>query len=91
MTLKDHLNQLKLLYEEMPKKTRVLVKKGTVSDISRIFAILGSRISDTTLNGFTPDEYKEEDNPEYPKESYEQFIAKMIEKKKKRIMHVLDV
>lgn len=91
MTLKDHLNQLKLLYDEMPQKTRVLVKKGTMSAFASVLGEFCSRLGETVFDGYTPDEYAEEDNPQYPKESYEQFIAKMIEKKKERIMHVLDV
>lgn len=91
MTLQDHLKQLKLLYDEMPPKIRVLVKKGTVPNFANALALLGCRLNETIFDGFTPDEYVEEDNPQYPKESYEQFIAKMIEKKKARIMHVLDV
>ena len=37
------------------------------------------------------DEYEEQDNPEYPQESYEEFINKMIEKKKLKIEKVLDL
>ena len=36
-------------------------------------------------------EYETIDNPHYPKESYEAFIARMIEKKKLKIEKVLDL
>lgn len=36
-------------------------------------------------------EYETEKNPLYPEESYEQFIAALIDKKKKKIERVLDL
>ena len=40
------------------------------------------------LPQYNNDEYEEIDNPEYPNESYEQFITKLIEKKKVRIERI---
>ena len=37
------------------------------------------------------DIYEERDNPDYPNESYEAFISKMIDKKKLKIEKVLDL
>lgn len=85
LSLQEHLSQLKLLYSELPQRIKVLVKKGTpakwlttVSAISR--ALYGEN-----------DIYEERDNPDYPNESYEAFISKMIDKKKLKIEKVLDL
>lgn len=91
LTLDEHLKQLKKLYAELPQKIKVLVRKGSPSALSNMSAIL-SRIalsfSDTCG---TPDEYEERDNPNYPEESYEAFILRMIKYKKLKIERVLDL
>ena len=85
LSLQAYLSQLKLLYSELPQRIKVLVKKETpakwlttVSAISR--ALYGEN-----------DIYEERDNPDYPNESYEAFISKMIDKKKLKIEKVLDL
>lgn len=91
LTLDEHLKQLKKLYAELPQKIKVLVRKGSPSALSNMSAIL-SRIalsfSDTCG---TPDEYEERDNPNYPEESYEAFVLRMIKYKKLKIEKVLDL
>ncbi len=37
------------------------------------------------------DEYEEKDNPNYPQESYEEFISNMINLEKLKIQKVLDL
>lgn len=80
--------QLKKLYDELPQKIKVLVRKGTKSGIESTLKIFGERVG--RLYG-TPDEYEEQDNPNYPNEGYEAFILRMINAKKLKIEKVLDL
>lgn len=89
MSLDEHLSQLKTLYKELPKKISILVKKGEPAPWTHKFAEL-AQFATQALVG-TPDEYVEQDNPNYPKESYEMFISRMVKAKKLRIEKVLDV
>ena len=86
MGLNEHLEQLKLLYHELPEKINVLVKKG---EPAPIFANLSRALGRAW--GGTPDEYEERDNPDYPEESYGAFISNMIRLKKIKIEKVLDL
>ncbi|MFQ6880182.1 MAG: helix-turn-helix domain-containing protein [Oscillospiraceae bacterium] len=88
MSLQEHLEQLKLLYNELPKKISVLVKKGEPSPIFETLASLSNKM---TIWAGTPDEYEERDNPNYPEESYEAFVLNMIKLKKQKIERVLDL
>lgn len=88
MSLKEHLEQLKLLYNEVPKTIRVLVKKG---EPSPILTAIASKFGSIALWGGTEDEYEERENPDYPDESYESFIHNMIKLKKLKIEKVLDL
>lgn len=87
LSLPEHLRQLRLLYEEMPRNIRVVVRRGEPSKFARALSLLSSASS--TLYGEV--EYEEQPNPVYPQESYEQFVSRMIEAKKLRIERVLDV
>ena len=76
---------LKQLYGELPEKIKILVKKGsptpwmtTLTSVSKLFYS-------------SNDVYDERDNPNYPEESYEAFVQRMIEKKKLKIEKVLDL
>ena len=87
LSLEQHLQQLKVLYAELPKKVKILVRRGdhpfreaALTLISSLSAIVG-----------TPDEYEEIDNPDYPEESYEAFIGRMIKSKKLKIEKCLDL
>ena len=85
LRLEEHLQQLKVLYAELPQKIRVLVKKGepalwTTSISQTLRAMYGGR-----------DVYEEQDNPDFPEERYESFIVRMIERKKLKIEKVLDL
>ena len=85
LSLQEHLSQLKQLYGELPKTIRVLVKKGEPPILS------------TALSAFSKmfygsdDIYEYMDNPNYPDESYEAFISRMIGRKKLKIEKVLDL
>lgn len=88
MTLEQHLAQLKVLYNEMPKTVKVLVKKGTASTFALTMRSIADLFSSTDGMG---DVYEERSNPFYPEEDYEQFISRMITKKKVRIENELGV
>lgn len=88
MSLHEHLEQLKILYNELPKKISVLVKKG---EPLPIFATLASTLKKIDIWGGMSDEYEEKDNPNYPEESYEAFISNMIRLKKLKIEKILDL
>ena len=88
LTLKQHLEQLRILYNELPKKINVLVRKG-ISPFAGIASSLATSFKPFSI--LSQDEYEEQDNPEYPQESYEEFINKMIKKKKLKIEKFLDL
>jgi len=71
--LKEHLEQLKVLFAEIPKT------RGSAIQISM------SSLFSKALGGFA------ELNPNYPKESFEVFVLRMIEFKKHRVAEELDV
>ena len=87
LSLDEHLSQLKRLYSELPKKIRVLIRKGKQPAFTSALKILAEAV-----NGiYGQDEYEEQDNPNYPDESYEAFILRMISAKKIKIEKVLDL
>lgn len=89
LTLSEHLAQLKILYNELPQKIRVLVRKGdTHNNLSSLSTTLGKLVMMLNEN---PDEYKEIDNPNYPEETYEAFILRVIKMKKLKIENFLDI
>lgn len=88
ISLDLHLEQLKKLYSELPQKIHVLIRKGEPTGIQSAlerFASISSSIFKTN------NEYEEQDNPNYPGESYEAFILRMITVKKLKIEKVLDL
>lgn len=89
LSLKEHLEQLQFLYDSIPQKKRVLVKKGKrfVGAMEGLQA-LSERM--TEILG-EPDQYEEVPNENYPSEDYEQFLVRMIDKKKLKIEKVLDL
>lgn len=89
LSLKEHLEQLQFLYDSIPQKKRVLVKKGKrfVGAMEGLQA-LSERM--TEIFG-EPDQYEEVPNENYPSEDYEQFLVRMIDKKKLKIEKVLDL
>lgn len=76
LQLEEHLKQLSTLYNNlMPYKYSL---NGLFRGINSLTAIGSARIAGIK-------------NPCYPDESYEEFIARMIEQKKKKIEKVLDL
>lgn len=87
LSLEKHLQQLRVLYAELPKKMKVLVRKGKPNIIASGMA---ATIRNLGIWG-EPDQYEEIDNPDYPEESYEAFIGRMIKSKKLKIEKCLDL
>lgn len=80
LELEEHIAQLKILYGHIEKKI-LIHNPGPLSiDLGE----WGKQIS-ASLFG----KKELEDNPIYPKEDYEEFIARMIETKKKTIENVI--
>lgn len=81
LELEDHLEQLKKLYDKMEP-----VKSNYRDELVRV---LGKtmKAKATSFNG----EFVSENNPLYPEENYEEFIARMIREKKKKIQRILDL
>ena len=89
LSLEQHLEQLKTLYNELPQKIKVLVRKG---ELAPGLAALGRWVANLDLGFYqTHDEYEERANPNYPEESYEAFVLRMIKAKKLKIEKVLDL
>ena len=87
LSLDEHLKQLKKLYNELPQKINRLVRRGTSGWMSNL-GLLGQGLYNAMWG---ESEYEEIDNPDYPDETYESFIVRMIEKKKLKIEKVLDL
>ena len=78
------MEQLQLLYDSIPRKKKVLVKRGNrFEGLMGSMYLLSERI--TELVG-EPDQYEEVPNENYPSEDYDQFIIRMIEKKKASLL-----
>ncbi len=87
LSLDEHLKQLKKLYNELPQKISRLVRRGNGGWMSNL-GIIGLGWYKAMWG---ESEYEEIDNPDYPEETYESFIVRMIEKKKIKIEKVLDL
>lgn len=85
LVLKEHLEQLKALYENI-EPTVSTIKKPEQLPLFQALKMLSE-----LTNEVTGSIYKTEKNPLYPDESYEEFISKLIEKKKEKIERVLDL
>lgn len=81
LPLKEHLMQLKTLYDHIEKEHSCLT--------GECLKILGLTMG-SFINNFGIVK-KTEPNPLYPDEEYEQFISRMIIEKKKKIERVLDL
>ena len=86
LSLDQHLKQLRILYNELPKKVKKLVRKGEPPALYENLAMIAS-----FFKGISQDEYEEIDIPDYPEESYEAFINRMIKLKKLKIEKHLDL
>lgn len=84
LTLEQHLKQLKLLYNEIPSSLRTLVKKDDNISVASVITAFSTAI-------YGNNEYELKDNPDYPDETYTDFIKRMIEAKKMKIEKTLDL
>lgn len=75
LELEEHLEQLKTLYSSTKKHKNMGLSIGLSAAAMMAFDSM----------------FEKEANPHYPKESYDEFVANMIMKKKKRIQSVLEV
>lgn len=85
LVLKEHLEQLKTLYESI---------EPTISKVKNLeqFPFLQAlKLFSGFSSGGANSIYRTEKNPLYPEESYEQFVSKLIDKKKEKIERVLDL
>lgn len=73
LQLEEHLNQLKILYDNIHKTNRIAAFPGITAAFERIMNI-----------GITKNIY-------YPEEGYDEFVSKMIDKKKEKIEKILDL
>lgn len=87
LDLEEHLEQLQILYDNI-KPTVSTIKE--TEDIPLFLQRL-KKFAELTKKISFGHEYETEKNPLYPEESYEQFIATLIDKKKKKIERVLDL
>ncbi len=86
LVLEEHLEQLKILYNHI-EPTISKIKNPEDIPFAQALKTLAA-----LAKGFTGAyEYATEKNPLYPDESYEEFIASLIDKKKKKIERVLDL
>lgn len=77
LDLKDHLEQLKVLYAEIPR--------------SRFGGLAGSRLAETLSIFIGAVSSGTEPNPKYPDEDFDDFVVQLIAKKKRRIAGEIDV
>lgn len=86
LVLEEHLEQLNILYNHIEPTISKIKNPENIPFVQALktFAELAREIT----GGY---EYETEKNPLYPEESYEQFIAALIDKKKKKIERVLDL
>lgn len=89
LELNEHLSQLKQLYDELPQKIKVLIRKGEPTELKKTMLSFAQNIGKMYMK--TEDEYEEKNNPNYPEESYEAFILRMIKQKKLKIEKALDL
>lgn len=79
LELEEHIAQLKLLYSEI-KPIQKRPRSGTdLEKMARMFS------------GIERFLYTDEENPHYPKQSFDEFVAQCIEKKKRKILGVIEV
>lgn len=79
LSLSDHLDQLQALYAHIPKNVSI---PGFPSPDMPL---------DSVINGFWRSLIASNPNPLYPQETYDAFVASMIEAKKGKIRRVLDL
>ena len=81
LALQEHLEQLKMLYQHVQRYYYKPGKASIITSIAESMKVMGL----AELYG------EKIDNPNYPKETYEDFIIKIIEQKKLLIMDLLGI
>jgi len=79
----EHLEELKELYNHIPKTIRQVVS------YTPPLIPLNLGVTQGLKGMFGETEYKTSPNPDYPQESYESFIKKIIEIKKDLIIELM--
>jgi hypothetical protein len=78
--LKEHLEELKVLYSEIPQSIHIgapqLVSSAWVQEFAKFANFVGG---------------ESKKNPNYPIENYQEFVRRMLDEKKKLIEHVLGI
>lgn len=82
LDLKEHLEQLKILYDKISPTIGYYEGGFATSLSSALKAVLTDSITGKWVS---------EKNPLYPDENYEEFVSRMIGAKKKKIERVLDL
>ena len=77
----EHLEQLKILYSKISPTNEYY--QGGIGNSLLKFA--------EAIKAFSDGEWISENNPLYPEENYEEFIARMIDEKKRKIERELDL
>jgi len=83
LKLEEHISQLKTLYASIEKEKVYYKKEPGMGFLGAVTSLLSSVL----VNG----EKIVEENAFYPDESYDEFVARMIVSKKKKIERVLDL
>ena len=65
------------------------IRKGEPTEFKKTMLNFAQKIGKIYME--SEDEYEEKSNPNYPEESYEAFILRMIKQKKLKIEKVLDL
>ena len=84
LSLEEHLNQLKLLYKEIPRTIKIT--KERAFDQLNAFARIAS-----DMQNYFGNLYETKANPDFPSEDYQQFILHLIDMKKARIKQEIEV
>lgn len=81
LNLDEHLEQLKTLYSKI-SPTNEYYQGGIGNSLLKLTEV---------IKAVSAGEWISEDNPLYPEEDYEEFIARMIDEKKWKIERELDL
>lgn len=87
LILEEHLEQLQILYDNIEPTVSTIKETEDIPLFMKHFR----KFTELAKKFSFGHEYETEKNPLYPEESYEQFIATLIDKKKNKIERVLDL
>ncbi len=84
LSLEEHLEQLKLLYKEIPRTIKI-PKEGAFDQLHAFARIAGD------MQNLFGKLYETKPNPEFPSEDYDTFVLRLIDMKKARIKQEIEV